>query len=186
MAFEDGIARGLPIEPQRVEGALTKELVPRLTERERKAFMGTETPPGSGWYDCERIELNAFTSPQFIAFLEEKLAEHGADVKLVPPIEMLQTTARQTIQPELHTIVRDEIVRRLDVNGIVDRVLASAHLRSVEDEATAVSPDDLVTLLTRDRIRPWEWALNEHIASIVEAERDAIDAAIDVALPKSA
>lgn len=142
LAFEDGIARGLPIEPQRVEGALSGELAPRLTERERTAFMGTEAHPGSGWFDCERIELNAFTSPQFLAFVEEKLAEHGADTKLVPPLDTLQTTVRQTIQPELHTIVRDEIVRRLDIDGIVDRVLDSVLIRTIEDDAAAeVSPD---------------------------------------------
>jgi DNA topoisomerase VI subunit B len=187
LAFEDGIARGLPIEPQRVEGALSTELAPRLTERERTAFMGTETPPGSGWFDCERIELNAFTSPQFLAFVEEKLAEHGADTKLVPSADTLQTTVRQTIQPELQTIVRNEIVRRLDVDGIVDRVLASALMRTIEDDAvTNVSPEVIATFLTKDRIRPWEWILGEHVADVVDAEREAIHVAIDAALPRSA
>jgi hypothetical protein len=187
LAFEDGISRGLPIEPQRVEGALSEELVPRLTERERVAFVGTETRPRSGWYDCERIELNAFTSPQFLAFVEEKLAEHGADTKLVPPTDTLQTTVRQTIQPELQTIVRNEIVRRLDVDGIVARVLASALMQTIEDDAvTDMSPEVIATLLTKDRIRPWEWILGEHVADVVDAEREVIHAAIDAALPRSA
>lgn len=186
LAFEDGIARGLPIEPQRAEGALSAELAPRLTERERIAFMGTETAPESSWFDCERIELNAFTSPQFIAFVEEKLTEHQADTKLVPPVDTLQTVIRQTIQPELSEIVRTEILRRLDVDGMVQRVLASAHVQGIEEGAVrGVSEAEVTDLLGRDRMRPWEWALDEHVAAIVDVERTGIHAAIDAALPKA-
>ena len=36
------------------------------------------------WLQTHRVELNAMTTPQFIAWLDRKMAEHG-DGKLVPP-----------------------------------------------------------------------------------------------------
>jgi hypothetical protein len=184
LKLEDGIARGLPIEPQVVKGTLSAQLAPRLTERELAAFTGKRI--GGGYRECERIELDAFSTPELIAFIEEKLAEHGADTKLVPPLDALRANARDTAHPELAEIVRDEIVRRLDVDGIVDRVLASAVVTGVENDAvTSVSEETIADLLTKDGTSPWEWVLREHVVELIDAERDEIDAAIDAALPKA-
>jgi hypothetical protein len=43
-------------------------------------FLSKKTYDG---YAGRRVELNAFTSPQFIAWLDEKLVEHGAQ-KVIP------------------------------------------------------------------------------------------------------
>jgi hypothetical protein len=43
-----------------------------------------------------RVELNAMTSDQFVAWLESKLREHGAG-KVVPDAAMLEAKARETI-----------------------------------------------------------------------------------------
>ena len=43
-----------------------------------------------GWI-CERIELNALSSPQLIASIEQGLARHEATAKVVPPQAVLQT-----------------------------------------------------------------------------------------------
>ena len=41
------------------------------------------------WLQTHRVELNAMTTPQFIAWLDRKMAEHG-DGKLIPPPEVLR------------------------------------------------------------------------------------------------
>ena len=41
-----------------------------------------------------RVELNAMTSPQFIAFVERKLTEHGIG-KIIPKADLLKQTYRQ-------------------------------------------------------------------------------------------
>jgi hypothetical protein len=56
----------------------------------------------------ERVELNAMTSDEFIAFVEQKLEEHGVE-KLVPSDEVIEHHARrmleqQLIQKELKTL----------------------------------------------------------------------------------
>ena len=47
-----------------------------------------------------RIELNAMTSDQFVAWLEGKLAEHGAG-KVVPEVEVLERHARRVLARRL-------------------------------------------------------------------------------------
>jgi DNA topoisomerase VI subunit B len=50
-----------------------------------------------GVWEGERVELNAMTSPQFVAFLERKLTEAGAK-KLVPAPEVLDKAFRRARQ----------------------------------------------------------------------------------------
>ena len=47
-----------------------------------------------------RVELNAMTSDQFVAWLEGKLAEHGAG-KVVPETEVLERHARRVLARNL-------------------------------------------------------------------------------------
>ncbi len=44
-----------------------------------------------------RVELNAFTSPQFIEWLETKLTKHGLAKRLIPDIETLQDAYRRAL-----------------------------------------------------------------------------------------
>lgn len=53
----------------------------------------------------KRVELNAMTSRQFIAFIEGKLAEHGVE-KVVPRTAVLAEHARRLFEQKL---IRDEI-----------------------------------------------------------------------------
>ena len=44
---------------------------------------------------CRRVELNAFTSPGLIAYIEDGLRANGADGKVIPPAEVLADEARR-------------------------------------------------------------------------------------------
>jgi hypothetical protein len=48
----------------------------------------------------ERVELNAMTSDEFVAFIEQKLEEHGVE-KLVPGDEVIEHHARRMIERHL-------------------------------------------------------------------------------------
>jgi DNA topoisomerase VI subunit B len=82
LRLEDVRAMGLQAE--RVEYRSKKDPRERLREcgatEEECDFLAR--PAGHGWAG-ERVELNAMTSPQFIAFLEDKLARAGV-AKVVP------------------------------------------------------------------------------------------------------
>jgi hypothetical protein len=90
---------GLKLEEALNLGLLTEKFVRRkalpynldLNETERHYFEG-EFRRHKQW-ECERVELNAFTSPGLIEFLERKLAEAGADDKLFPRQSFSTSTA---------------------------------------------------------------------------------------------
>lgn len=62
------------------------------TEEECQFLVQSGTPQ-TGWRG-ERIELNAMTSPQLIAWLEQKLAAHGVE-KVVPDDDILEDAFRR-------------------------------------------------------------------------------------------
>jgi hypothetical protein len=49
---------------------------------------------------AHRVELNAMTTPQFIAWLDRKMAEHHTS-KLIPPDDVVAT--------ELETVLKNEV-----------------------------------------------------------------------------
>jgi hypothetical protein len=70
----------------------------RLAERgatEEELAVMTPNKDGQG----QRVELNAMTAPQFIAFLERKLAQHGAG-KVVPNESVLAEHAGRILERE--------------------------------------------------------------------------------------
>jgi hypothetical protein len=78
----------------------------------------------------QRVELNAMTSDEFVAFVEEKLAEHGA-VKVVPDASILANAYRAFVR------------------GKRAEVLLATELERLQGEAVNLSAD-----LT-ERVRGW-------------------------------
>ena len=77
-----------------------------------------------------RVELNAFTSEEFIAFVERKLTEHGV-VKVVPNKAVLTSTYRTLVQGrEVEKIIKREL-RKL--NGHRSVQVPSNLMAQVED-----------------------------------------------------
>jgi hypothetical protein len=99
-----------------------------------------------------RVELNAMTSDQFVAWLEDKLAEHGGG-KVVPAAEVLERHARRLL------------ARRLAANKV------AALLREIEAEAAhRTLPADLDARvrqeLARDPALAWEDALAHALVDV--------------------
>ncbi len=47
------------------------------------------SPQWANWLQTKRVELNAMATPQFIAWLDAKMAQHG-NGKLIPPAEVMR------------------------------------------------------------------------------------------------
>jgi hypothetical protein len=96
---------------------------------------------GSG----RRVELNAMTSPQFIDFLERKLADQGVE-KVVPQADTIVTHGRRLIEQRLAEKALDEIRERI-----------------AGEAATYPLPEDLAEqvreILAEDRELAWDDAL---------------------------
>src|SRR5262249_10320228 len=86
----DAMDLGLDTEPFTRTNELPNPLV--LTEAERRAFEGRlqrSTPWSDPQWIAERVELNAFTAPGLIAYIEERLQLCGVRGKVIPPEDYL-------------------------------------------------------------------------------------------------
>jgi hypothetical protein len=62
------------------------------------------------WLRYHRVELNAMTTPQFIAWLDAKMAAFG-NGKLVPPEAVLTEDLSDTLEHRLHRQITEQILR---------------------------------------------------------------------------
>ena len=97
------------------------------------------------WLRHHRVELNAMTTPQFIAWLDAKMVALG-NGKLVPPQAVLTDDLSATLEHRLHRQITEQILREA---GIEQRVAAALReiglplpedLREVVEYALAGEP----------------------------------------------
>jgi hypothetical protein len=104
-----------------------------------------------------RIELNAMTSDQFVAWLEGKLMEHGAG-KVVPAADVLERRARR-------------VLARRNLAGRLKPLIEEAEAEA----AAVVLPDDLAELvgdrLENDPELPWDEAIEDVLTEAVSHHR---------------
>jgi hypothetical protein len=106
LRLDDALAMGLEAEP-----------VPREHESKwrKRAFTLRRHGATEAEIDFlrdERIELNAMTSPQLVAFVERKLTEHGVK-KLIPDDEILKQHARRVIKERLTQAALSKIAEQI-------------------------------------------------------------------------
>ena len=92
-----------------------------------------------------RVELNAFSSPQFIEWLESKLTEHGLDDRLVPD----------------DTII-EKAYRRAMAVAEINHVIEEAHKPAIKKAKAATVPKTLRRMLKKqmkDSGEPWDQVL---------------------------
>jgi hypothetical protein len=73
------------------------------------------------WLQTHRVELNAMTTPQLIAWLDAKMAKHGVG-KLVPPDEVLVKELKVRIEKKVRANLTERILREA---GLDDQVKAA-------------------------------------------------------------
>jgi len=62
------------------------------------------------WLQTNRVELNAMTTPQFIAWLDQKMAKHGSG-KLIPPPDVLEAEVAERIEEKVRANLVEKILR---------------------------------------------------------------------------
>jgi hypothetical protein len=90
------------------------------------------------WLQTHRVELNAMTTPQFIAWLDGKMA--GYD-KLIPPAEVLETELAERIEQKVRDAVTERILREANVDGQVAAAIAA--IESPDSTALAAGVKNL-------------------------------------------
>jgi hypothetical protein len=171
LTVDDAVAMGMESETYYRRSALPARLVPQLSEAALDWFTGTVCDRnGYGKpvrWECHRVELNAFTSPGLIAYIDDGLRAHGADPKVVPPPQVLEAEARRR---------HDEVVAGEARRIIAELVDADAIAQLVAEETAgrldvAIDPALIRERLEQDRAKPWGDAVGAEIA----ARRRAID-----------
>jgi hypothetical protein len=91
----------------------------------------------ANWLQEHRVELNAMTTPQFIEWLDSKMAEHG-DGKLIPPPEVVEAELEAKIEEDLREAISERILQEADFEGQVAQALAEIERPSDAAMVTAI------------------------------------------------
>ena len=138
--------------------------------RERDEAYPNEAPGDISWEEwlqTHRVELNAFTTPEFLAWLDGKMEAHGVG-KLIPPADVLRNELEDKLEGKVRDITIERILREADAEGQIRDALAEierpdadelrqgieelfedepeaewrAHIETVADELSGVEPGD--------------------------------------------
>jgi hypothetical protein len=113
LGLEPWEAMEMGLEVEGVEaGDRRKPVAHYFREREDGEYWET-------WLQTHRVELNAMTTPQFIEWLDGKMAAHH---KLVPPPDVLDSELEALVEKN----VRDAVTRRVLREANVDAQVAAA------------------------------------------------------------
>jgi hypothetical protein len=178
---------GLKLEEALSLGLLTEKFARRkalpynldLNETERRYFEGQFR--GHKQWECDRIELNAFTSPGLIEFLERKLAEAGADDKLIPPANFLKEHSQKIFSTKFRTHIEEEA---WDVLGL-DRIFESLGAKFQKPTLQQISKKALAEAFAEHPEKSWRNAVDDAIKKAMEKDGDAIEMALKDKLAQS-
>jgi len=105
------------------------------------------------WLLSRRYELNAMTMPQFIDWLDRKMAEHGVEKKVIPPTDVVKDTLREDAEFNLREAIKDEILSK---STLEKDVAAGMELMELPDEDEIEK--ELPQWLEDNPTEPWrEW-----------------------------
>jgi hypothetical protein len=121
----DAVEAGMEIEKVAVaEGEKRKSVADYVINRDEQ-FPG-EAPGGISWEEwlqTHRIELNVMTTPEFIAWLDAKMAKHG-EGKLIPPDDVMAKELEDRLDEKVSEIVKERILREAGYENQVAKELA--------------------------------------------------------------
>jgi hypothetical protein len=104
------------------------------------------TPDEIEFLRTNRVELNAMTAPQFIAFLERKLAIHAN--KVVPPKAVIEAHARR-------------VWEQLQARERCKEILQTIHAEAAEAQLPSDLVEGVKKLLKKERTLCWDQAVAE-------------------------
>jgi hypothetical protein len=107
----------------------------------------------TGWLQRKRFELNVMTMPQFIAWLDEKMVEHGVG-KVIPPTDYVLDTIMDDTDEYLRNEIRERILAEADIDGQVESALDQVVFPSADEIESR-----LPTYLNDNPLEHWsDWA----------------------------
>jgi hypothetical protein len=142
----EAVAMGLEIEDVEA-GDRRKPVADYVRERDD----GTDWEE---WLQTHRVELNAMTTPQFIEWLDQKMAGYE---KLIPPPEVLEAELNARIEKKVRDAITERILREANVHGQV-----AAALANIEKPQADALADGVRKLFKRQPDAQWR----DHIEAV--------------------
>lgn len=92
----------------------------------------------ASWLQGNRVEVNAMTTPQFLAWLDRKFADQGG--KLVPPAEVVADRFGRDVRERVRTNTIDRELREAEVDRRVEDAVHTL-LPSIQERASVLRND---------------------------------------------
>jgi hypothetical protein len=154
--------------------ALPSELV--RSEAARVSFAGC--PDGRKRWVCQRVELNAFSAPDLVAYLEQQLQRAGVRSKVIPSSQALPGLVTHAYQRELDTLARQALTALLETETLVAQVVSHFTDRMPLDDARTWLEEALAATPTL----AWDRALAQKLVSLTGSLWDEVWTAVRAAL----
>jgi len=120
----------------------------------------TEHPGGepegnwAEWLQTKRVELNAMSTPEFIQWLDSKMAAFD---KLVPPATVLDAELDERIEAKVRTAITERVLREA---GLENQVAAA--IAAIEKPNAAILAEGIRCLFRQEPDREWR----DHVEAI--------------------
>ena len=96
----EAVELGLPTEP----------ITGRKQAVRVAGYVRERDPRWADWLQKQRVELNAFTTPQFLAWLDRKIAPYAG--KVIPPEDVLVERLHGETKERLRQVIQERILRQ--------------------------------------------------------------------------
>ena len=147
-----------------------------LTPLEQEYFTGQKT--GRTTWLCRRVELNAMTAPQLVAFIEQGLQAAGVRGKVVPPENVLIERAQAAYRTEIGHMVEDVVARALAMGTLAQTIVDELMGQVSWSEARRWVDEDLAACPTAR----WLDGVETQARTSAAKASTAVEAAVHAAL----
>ena len=145
----EAIAMGLEVETFKA-GDRRKPVAEYVTEHPCEEPEGT----WAEWLQTKRVELNAMSTPEFIRWLDSKMAAYD---KLIPPAAVLDTELDKRIEAKVRTAITERILREA---GLENQVAAA--VAAIDKPSPAVLAEGIGRLFRQEPDSEWR----DHVEAI--------------------
>jgi Histidine kinase-, DNA gyrase B-, and HSP90-like ATPase len=165
LTVDDAVAMAMEPEAYYRESALPSRLAPLLSAAALEWFTGIPCEHDFHGkpvkWRCLRVELNAFSSPGLIAYIEDGLQANDAAGKVVPPAGVLAAEARKRHDLAVTEQARQIIAELVDADTIARQVAGE----TADGVSFAIDPAVIGERLEGDRTQPWGAAVSAEMAA---------------------
>jgi hypothetical protein len=160
----------LGLEP---EDALEMGLEPENVERKKKTNGKLmRVPVGRyvserwrAWLQKQRVELNAMTTPQFLEWLDRKIAPHHKG-KVLPPLKVMRERLEADVRQKARATITEEILRQANIDGRLEEEMG--RLRKDIRARAAKLPAEVRDALARKPEESWSLTLQRIAAEVIQ------------------